>query len=149
MLSVTWAVNIWSEVPEYPLDFLLFPPLLQAVQGVESKQHTSTCSYMVHRKNNWRRASSSRWVVITFFSCGHCIHCTPFVWFERLLFSLLLHKHSISPDTRHTEWGEWCGPYSESLSLVTTFSLVPWRGLTGSGGLICWRELGNRALQSI
>ena len=52
ILSVIWAVNIWTELPEYPLDFPFFPTLLEEVQGIESKVHTSICSRMVHRKND-------------------------------------------------------------------------------------------------
>lgn len=47
MLSAIWIVNAWSKVPEYPLDFPLFPTLLQAVQNAENM---SICSHMVKTK---------------------------------------------------------------------------------------------------
>lgn len=78
MLSVIWAVNIWSKVPEYPLDFPLFPTLLKAVQDVE---RMSICSHMVQTKKKWRWHNSSRWVVLTFFIWSlYSLHTFCLVW---------------------------------------------------------------------
>lgn len=84
-------------------------------------------------------------LIFFFFSYGHCILCTHLVWFESLLFRLLLLKHSMSPDTQ--------GEVSDVGHTVNVpspaFFPVPYRGLLGSGGHICRRELGTRSLQSI
>lgn len=139
MLSVIWAVNIGTEVPEYPWDFSLFPSLLQAVQGADSSNFWAFALIWCIETTEEETILADRWCLL-FFRMVVAYIAHPF---SGLKFSSLV--SSSHPIPRHTGWGERC---NESLSLVLPSPLFL-AGTLWPVGDFGRRELGTRVLQSI
>lgn len=130
MLSVTWAVNIWSEVPEYPLFFPLFPTLLQ--NSTRCRKQEMVPIWYIERTTEEEAILAERWFFLFFTWSLHTLHTLCLVWKSPL---------AQTPDT------QGCGPYTE-LSFILPSPLVP-AGASLAVGTYMQRELGTRALQSI